>query len=95
MDGLVPQGDGAHTQFVYCCGAVTELLKFGSCLSGCRLLILIIPGESLRTSTQGHEDTLRQTSCRHQWMACEIAVWTSFKLHNDLDRVFLSLPLRL
>lgn len=47
MDGFVPErGCEAQTEFIYCCGAVTELLKFGSCVPGCRLLFLIIPGES-------------------------------------------------
>ncbi|XP_011618241.2 lipid droplet-associated hydrolase [Takifugu rubripes] len=45
MDGFVPErGCEAQTEFIYCCGAVTELLKFGSCVPGCRLLFLIIPG---------------------------------------------------
>lgn len=39
-------GHEGQTDFIYCCSGATELLKFGSCLPGCRLLFLIIPGES-------------------------------------------------
>ncbi|KAM3870841.1 lipid droplet-associated hydrolase [Diretmus argenteus] len=36
----------AQTDFIYCCGAITEVLKFGSCQlhSGHKMLFLIIPG---------------------------------------------------
>lgn len=44
MDGFVPTGHEGQTDFFHCCGIATELLKFGSCFSGCRLLFLIIPG---------------------------------------------------
>uniref|UniRef100_H3CD22 Lipid droplet-associated hydrolase n=1 Tax=Tetraodon nigroviridis TaxID=99883 RepID=H3CD22_TETNG len=33
-----------QTDFIYCCGVATELLRFGPCLPGCRLLFLVIPG---------------------------------------------------
>lgn len=38
--------DEPQTDFIYCCGAVTEVLKFGSCQlhSGHKVLFLIIPG---------------------------------------------------
>lgn len=38
--------DPPHTDFFYCCGAATELLRFGSCplTSAHKVLFLIIPG---------------------------------------------------
>ncbi|XP_070698848.1 lipid droplet-associated hydrolase [Pempheris klunzingeri] len=47
MDNIAPdRRDEAHTDFLYCDGAITEVLKFGSCQlhSGCKVLFLIIPG---------------------------------------------------
>uniref|UniRef100_UPI003AAB059A lipid droplet-associated hydrolase n=1 Tax=Centroberyx gerrardi TaxID=166262 RepID=UPI003AAB059A len=47
MDNMVTDGrDEPRTDFIYCCGAITEVLKFGSCHlhSGHKLLFLIIPG---------------------------------------------------
>lgn len=47
MDTFVPKtGHEGQTDFIYCFGVATELLKFGPRLSGSRLLFLIIPGES-------------------------------------------------
>lgn len=39
--------DEPETDFIYCCGAITEVLKFGSCQlhPGHKVLFLIIPGE--------------------------------------------------
>lgn len=39
--------DEPQTDFIYCGGVITEVLKFGSCQlhSGHRVLFLIIPGE--------------------------------------------------
>lgn len=52
MDGSVTyKRDEPQTDFIYCCGAITELLKFGSCQSGCRVLFLVIPGESEHAGT--------------------------------------------
>lgn len=48
MDNMVTERrDEAQTDFIYCCGAITEVLKFGSCRlhSGQKLLFLVIPGE--------------------------------------------------
>lgn len=60
MDGFVPQtGHEGQTDFIYCCGLATELLRFGSCLSGCRLLFLVIPGESF--------SRLRKESKHDKW----------------------------
>ena len=36
--------DEPQTDFIYCCGALTEVLKFGSCQSLQKVLFLIIPG---------------------------------------------------
>uniref|UniRef100_A0A672Y852 Lipid droplet-associated hydrolase n=1 Tax=Sphaeramia orbicularis TaxID=375764 RepID=A0A672Y852_9TELE len=47
MDSMVEdRRDEPHTDFMYCCGAITETLKFGSCQlhSGHKVLFLIIPG---------------------------------------------------
>ncbi|XP_045919655.1 lipid droplet-associated hydrolase isoform X3 [Micropterus dolomieu] len=47
MDNMVTDGrDEPQTDFMYCCGAITEVLKFGSCQlhSGHKVLFLIIPG---------------------------------------------------
>nr|XP_020471359.1 lipid droplet-associated hydrolase [Monopterus albus]XP_020471360.1 lipid droplet-associated hydrolase [Monopterus albus] len=43
---MTDQRDEPHTDFIYCHGAITEVLKFGSCHlhSGHRVLFLIIPG---------------------------------------------------
>lgn len=40
--------DEPQTDFIYCCGANTEVLKFGSpqLKPGHKTLVLIIPGES-------------------------------------------------
>lgn len=48
MDHVVTdKRDDAQTEFLYCCGAITEVLKFGSCRlhSGHKVLFVIIPGE--------------------------------------------------
>lgn len=48
MDDMVTdRRDEPQTDFVYCCGAITEVLKFGSCQlhSGHKVLFLILPGE--------------------------------------------------
>lgn len=39
--------DEPQTDFIYCLGAITEVLKFGCCQlqSGHKVLFLIIPGE--------------------------------------------------
>ncbi|XP_038585596.1 lipid droplet-associated hydrolase [Micropterus salmoides] len=47
MDNMVTdRRDEPQTDFMYCCGAITEVLKFGSCQlhSGHKVLFLIIPG---------------------------------------------------
>lgn len=48
MDNMVTDNRGEpQTDLIYCCGAITEVLKFGSCQlhSGHKVLFLIIPGE--------------------------------------------------
>lgn len=47
MDNMMTdRRDEPHTDFIYCCGAATEVLKFGSCHlhSRHKVLFLIIPG---------------------------------------------------
>lgn len=47
MDSMeTDRTDEPHTDFMYCCGAITETLKFGSCQlhSGHKVLFLLIPG---------------------------------------------------
>ncbi|XP_034715274.1 lipid droplet-associated hydrolase isoform X2 [Etheostoma cragini] len=47
MDNMVTENrDEPQTDLIYCCGAITEILKFGSCRlhSGHKVLFLIIPG---------------------------------------------------
>ncbi len=48
MDNMVTdRRDEPQTDFIYCFGAITEVLKFGCCQlqSGHKILFLIIPGE--------------------------------------------------
>lgn len=42
----VDERDEPHTEFIYCCGAATELLKFGArrLTAAHKLLFLVIPG---------------------------------------------------
>lgn len=44
----VDERDDPHTEFIYCCGAATELLKFGArrLTAAHQLLFLVIPGRS-------------------------------------------------
>lgn len=46
-DMVTDSRDDPQTDFIYCFGANTEVLKFGSCQlhSGHKILFLIIPGE--------------------------------------------------
>lgn len=43
----VEQKHDPHTEFIYCCGAATELLKFGArrLTSAHKLLFVVIPGQ--------------------------------------------------
>ncbi|XP_026166552.1 lipid droplet-associated hydrolase isoform X1 [Mastacembelus armatus] len=43
---VTDRGNEPHTDFIYCCGAITEVLKYGPCQlhSGHKVLFLIIPG---------------------------------------------------
>lgn len=48
MDTMVTdRRDEPQTDFIYCCGAATELLRFGPCQlhSGHKVLFFIVPGE--------------------------------------------------
>ncbi|KAF7654324.1 hypothetical protein LDENG_00071090 [Lucifuga dentata] len=46
MENGIDLRDDSQTDFIYCCGAITEVLKFGSCHLnfGNKVLFLIIPG---------------------------------------------------
>uniref|UniRef100_A0A672I051 Lipid droplet-associated hydrolase n=1 Tax=Salarias fasciatus TaxID=181472 RepID=A0A672I051_SALFA len=59
MDSTVTdRRDEPHTDFIYCCGAATEVLKFGSChlQSGHKVLFLIIPGEMIKYASSAAEN---------------------------------------
>ncbi|KAK2825861.1 hypothetical protein Q5P01_020075 [Channa striata] len=64
--------DEPQTDFIYCCGAVTEVLKFGSCQlqSGHRVLFLIIPGNP---GVVGFYTTFMQTL--HSMFGYRYPVW--------------------
>uniref|UniRef100_A0A3Q0SXF4 Lipid droplet-associated hydrolase n=1 Tax=Amphilophus citrinellus TaxID=61819 RepID=A0A3Q0SXF4_AMPCI len=47
--------DQSQTDFIYCCGAATELLRFGSLDSAYKVLFLIIPGESNASAAAEHD----------------------------------------
>ncbi|CAJ1074179.1 lipid droplet-associated hydrolase [Xyrichtys novacula] len=73
MDQTVSERrDEPQTDFIYCCGAVTEVLKFGSCQlhSGQKVLFLIIPGNP---GVVGFYRTFMQTI--HSMFGYQHPVW--------------------
>ncbi|XP_053191504.1 lipid droplet-associated hydrolase [Scomber japonicus] len=64
--------DKPQTDFIYCCGAITEVLKFGSCQlhSGHKVLFLIIPGNP---GVVGFYRTFMQTL--HSMFGYRYPVW--------------------
>ncbi|XP_051252257.1 lipid droplet-associated hydrolase [Dicentrarchus labrax] len=73
MDSMVADSrDEPQTDFIYCCGAITEVLKFGSSHlnSGHKVLFLIIPGNP---GVVGFYRTFMQTI--HSMVAYRHPVW--------------------
>lgn len=73
MDNMMTdRRDEPHTDFIYCCGAATEVLKFGPCHlhSGHKVLFLIIPGNP---GVVGFYRTFMQTI--HSMLAYSHPVW--------------------
>lgn len=64
--------DEPHTDFSYCCGAITEVLKFGACQlhAGHKALFLIIPGNP---GVVGFYKTFMQTI--HSMVGYRHPVW--------------------
>ncbi|XP_029315757.1 lipid droplet-associated hydrolase isoform X4 [Cottoperca gobio] len=73
MDKVVTDSrDESHTDFIYCCRAITEVLKFGSCQlhSGHKVLFLLIPGNP---GVVGFYKTFMQTL--HRMFGYRHPVW--------------------
>ncbi|XP_074548941.1 lipid droplet-associated hydrolase [Halichoeres trimaculatus] len=73
MDQTVTESpDELPTDFIYCCGAITEVLKFGPCRlhSGNKVLFLIIPGNP---GVVGFYKTFMQTI--HSMFGYKHPVW--------------------
>ncbi|XP_075993739.1 lipid droplet-associated hydrolase [Genypterus blacodes] len=72
MEALTEQRDEPQTDFLYCSGAITEVLKFGSCQlhSGHEVLFLIIPGNP---GVVGFYQTFMQTL--HRTFGYRHPVW--------------------